>query len=416
MRLFALAVACFVSLSAAAQSLTAFTYQGHLTNSGVVVTASADFQFRLYDAPSGGAQLGPQVTASNVTVSAGRFSTTLDFDTVFSGATPLWLEIDVRSPAGSGSFSTLAPREPITPVPLAQALVGVPMLPNAGIPTLDLQQVEPGFIGYGIQYFQPCWQSFTADKSGLLSRIDLYVSGVDSSGANTLKIYSGVGTGGTLLATTEATPSGSGPLAFTGFSIPVTAGQKYTFGFTGTNGFQTANSAIPGAIGNILGGSVNWWFRTYLTGPLLTAAVSDAQMLDGKPASTYLPPTLQNWSVTNLPSSTINPATLKTVTGSTQTINLAAGSAAINWSTSARVNSVGIYQLRVRLGSNVGPWTYFAFNQVQVHTCISGNAAIPVPATGAYQISLEIIGPVSGSSYIIDQNDSITATVLNVRQ
>lgn len=416
MRLLAALLTSCLAFAAAAGPDTAFTYQGQITSGGTNLSAPADFQFRLYTAASGGTQVGSQVAASNVAVSAGRFTTSLDFGSAFTGAQPLWLEIDVRSPAGSGSFSTLSPREPVTPVPLAQALVGIPMTANAGISMLDLQQDQAGVIGYAIQFFQPCWQSFTAEKSGVLSRIDLNVTVVNSSSANTLNIYSGVGTGGTLLATATATASVPGPLAFSGFSIPITAGQKYTFAFTGGNLFGTAAAPIPGTVGNFSSGAINWWFRTYLNGPLLSVAVSNAQMLDGQPASTYLPPTLQNWSVTNLPASTINPATLKTVTGSTQNINLAAGSAAINWSTSARVNAVGVYQIRVRLGANVGPWTYFAFNQLQVHTCISGNAAIPVPSTGTYQISLEILGPASGSSYIIDQNDSITATVLNIRQ
>ncbi len=414
-RLFAALFTCCVALTAGAQSNTSFTYQGQLTSGGSGVNGATDFRFRLYDAASGGTQVGPQVITPNVVVSAGRFTTSLDFGSVFAAATPLWLEIDVRSP--SGQFTTLTPREPVTPAPLAQALVGIPIIAGGSTPTIDLAQDSGSNHGIVIQNFQPCWQSFTADKSGSLAQIDLYCSGLfGPPGPNTVKVYSGVGIGGTLLATTTATLTNLGVLSFPVSGVQVTAGSKYTFAFNGPNGFLTVLSAIAGTTGSSADGTTDWWFRTYLAGPLLSVGVDDSKMLNGKPPSAYLPPTVQNWTVTNLPANSLNPSSVTTVIGSVQNLNLSAGTAVINWSTSARVSATGVYQLRVRLGSAAGPWTYFAFNQAQIHTSISGNAAIAVPTTGTYPVSLEITGPASGSLYVIDQNDSITATVLNIRQ
>lgn len=50
------------TLASLAQS-TAFTYQGRLQDAGAAVTGLQDFEFRLFNAVSGGAQIdaGPQL-------------------------------------------------------------------------------------------------------------------------------------------------------------------------------------------------------------------------------------------------------------------------------------------------------------------------------------------------------------------
>jgi hypothetical protein len=97
---------------------TQFTYQGRLNNNGQPANGSYDFQFRLYDAVTGGAQVPVVPAASGVTVSNGLFTTAIDFgDGVFDGTT-YWLEIAVQPHNGSG-FVTLNPRQAITPAPQA---------------------------------------------------------------------------------------------------------------------------------------------------------------------------------------------------------------------------------------------------------------------------------------------------------
>ncbi|MCA9278084.1 MAG: hypothetical protein R3B58_08220 [Phycisphaerales bacterium] len=96
-----------------------FTYQGELRSSGSTVSGTADFVFRLYNAKFGGAQIGLTLTLVNQTLTDGRFSVDLDFGSGVFGADQRWLEIDVRSPAGSGGYVTLSPRQPITPAPIA---------------------------------------------------------------------------------------------------------------------------------------------------------------------------------------------------------------------------------------------------------------------------------------------------------
>ena len=104
---------------------TAFTYQGQLKQSGSPVNSTADFQFLLWDALSGGSQVGSTASASNVTISSGMFTVQIDFGSNVFDGNARWLEIGVRSPAGGGSFTTLSPRQPLTAAPYALQARGI---------------------------------------------------------------------------------------------------------------------------------------------------------------------------------------------------------------------------------------------------------------------------------------------------
>ncbi len=79
---------------------TAFTYQGNLKDGSGPATGSYDFEFKLYNDPNAGGQIGGTVPKTGQTVTAGLFSVQLDFGNVFDG-TALWLQINVQ-PAGGG--------------------------------------------------------------------------------------------------------------------------------------------------------------------------------------------------------------------------------------------------------------------------------------------------------------------------
>jgi len=105
---------------------TAFTYQGQLNQNGSPVNDNCDLRFGLWDALSGGSQVGSNQTVTNQTVSNGLFTVLLNDGNEF-GNSPfngqaLWLKIEIRCPAGSGSYITLNPRQPLTAVPYAQGL------------------------------------------------------------------------------------------------------------------------------------------------------------------------------------------------------------------------------------------------------------------------------------------------------
>ncbi len=116
---------------------TAFTYQGRLTNSGAPVNGACDFQFSLWNADTGGAQIGSTQTYTNTGVSAGYFTIAdLDFGAGAFNGQARWLEIAVRCPAGSGSYTALSPRQGLTPAPHALALPGLWTRQNATSPNL----------------------------------------------------------------------------------------------------------------------------------------------------------------------------------------------------------------------------------------------------------------------------------------
>jgi hypothetical protein len=87
-----------------------FTYQGFLKQNGQPVNGTVSMVFRLYDAPTGGIQIGSPITQT-VNVQNGLFTVQLDFGAVWNGA-DRYLEISVGS-------TTLAPRVKITPAPYA---------------------------------------------------------------------------------------------------------------------------------------------------------------------------------------------------------------------------------------------------------------------------------------------------------
>lgn len=115
-----LAAAAFAMAAPAfAQPLTnEITYQGELKNGGTLVNGTADFQFRLFTAAVGGSQVGATLAANTLAVADGRFSVGLDFGSVYDG-NQRFLEIAVRSPAGSGAFTTLGTRQSLKAAPYA---------------------------------------------------------------------------------------------------------------------------------------------------------------------------------------------------------------------------------------------------------------------------------------------------------
>ncbi len=107
----------FSSGRALAQT-TAFTYQGRLTDGGTPANGNYDLQFTLWDSASGGSQIGSTQALPAVQVSSGVFTVTLDFGAnAFPGANR-FLEISARH-SSDLSYTTLAPRQPITSTPYA---------------------------------------------------------------------------------------------------------------------------------------------------------------------------------------------------------------------------------------------------------------------------------------------------------
>jgi hypothetical protein len=110
-------LALLAGIHQAAAQGSAFTYQGWLNSSGSPATGSYDLAFTLYTTNVTGSVLAGPVTNTAVAVTNGLFTTLVDFGNAYTG-TSNWLEIAVSTNAAN-SFTTLAPRQQLTPVPYA---------------------------------------------------------------------------------------------------------------------------------------------------------------------------------------------------------------------------------------------------------------------------------------------------------
>jgi hypothetical protein len=104
-------------VSAAAGS--GFTYQGRLKGAdGSPLSATCSFRFSLWDAPSGGAQVGADSLVSGVSLADGYFIALVngggEFGTSAFQGEAHWLGVAVKCGDDPG-YTSLSPRQPLTP-------------------------------------------------------------------------------------------------------------------------------------------------------------------------------------------------------------------------------------------------------------------------------------------------------------
>jgi hypothetical protein len=98
---------------------TAFTYQGQLKAFGLPASGQFDMRFRIFDAGTGGNQVGPTMSALDVGITLGQFTIDLDFGSGVFAGDQRWLEIAVRRCNSGNGFATLTPRQPVLVAPYA---------------------------------------------------------------------------------------------------------------------------------------------------------------------------------------------------------------------------------------------------------------------------------------------------------
>lgn len=149
---FVLTLSFAVGVQAQSPQGTSFTYQGRLTQSGEPANGTADFQFSLFDAPvAGGNMVGNTYQINGVNVVDGLFTVSINFQDEFNGDAR-WMEIAVRSPAGSGAFTTLSPRTRVSAAPYALKVPGVDghaLHAVDGSPTNSVYVGVDGRVGIG---------------------------------------------------------------------------------------------------------------------------------------------------------------------------------------------------------------------------------------------------------------------------
>jgi hypothetical protein len=114
----ALLTALDIQPSTAFAQGTVFTYQGQLQNNGGPASGTYNLKFSLFATNTTGVPIAGPVTNNTVFVSNGLFTVQIDFGPgAFTGGTN-WLQIGVATNLAS-SFTTLTPRQQLTPVPYA---------------------------------------------------------------------------------------------------------------------------------------------------------------------------------------------------------------------------------------------------------------------------------------------------------
>ncbi len=144
-------VLCMTTICFAVPLETAFTYQGLLDDGGSPADALYDFQFKLFDALSGGSQEGGDVLLGNVDVDGGHFTVQLDFGAgVFDGQ-ERWLEIGIRPGEleDPNAYTLLDPRQKITPAPYALHAKSAEPDDDWMVSGDDISAIPSGNVGIG---------------------------------------------------------------------------------------------------------------------------------------------------------------------------------------------------------------------------------------------------------------------------
>ena len=96
---------------------TGFTYQGQLMKDGLPINDTCEVAFRLYDAASGGNQVGSAITQT-VVISNGLLTSQLDFGSNAFDGDARWIGLAVQCPGDVG-FTAFGERQALTPAPYA---------------------------------------------------------------------------------------------------------------------------------------------------------------------------------------------------------------------------------------------------------------------------------------------------------
>ena len=240
----------------------AFTYQGQLQDAGGPVNGTCDLRFILWDAASGGSQVGSTLTLEGVEIQDGLFTARLDFGGGAHSGAARWLEVAVRCPAGSGGYVPLDPRQELTGAPAALSLA-LPFLAEANIggPLVSFQNSgdgEAALFGSALGY--ALWVD-TAGQDGL------YVASagqdgvrVVSAGDRGLAVDTAGGDG--VYVGQAGNPSATTPSDYhNGVEVAGAEGYGLYVGNAGSSGVHIGSAGVDGVSVDSTGWSgffVNW--------------------------------------------------------------------------------------------------------------------------------------------------------------
>ncbi len=241
---------------------TAFSYQGQLAGNGVPVSGTYNLTFSLFNAASGGSAVAGPVVTNGVVVNNGLFYATIDFGAgVWNGQTN-WLQIGVET-NGAASFTTLAPRQEVLPVPYAIFANGASNLLGT-LPATQLSGAVPlAQLPAGV---------LTNDETASVTLNNLTLNGVLNLPAipvtinagdslllradNNLNFFSGPYAGNATTSGRVNTAIGGSALEFNTSGDENTANGFEALGFNTSGGYNTADGTW------VLNGNVSGSYNT----------------------------------------------------------------------------------------------------------------------------------------------------------
>jgi hypothetical protein len=242
-------VAAFVPRALAQSGNTAFTYQGRLEVSGQPYTGPADVRVQLY---RGSQPIGAAATISGVQVTGGLFTISVDLGPElaafsFLGSPPTYVaasvEISVRTTPGTGAFTTLSPRQSLTPAPSALGLVN---FSRAGTLEVNVSQTTDNQV---FQIPANVVQTVVPTRNGDVESVDLKLVNTGAPAPLTLTLRSSAVIFGT---STVTVPAGTNIVTFpfpVGTNIATTSALRLDFNTTNAVGarYATGNPYAPGS-------------------------------------------------------------------------------------------------------------------------------------------------------------------------
>ena len=235
-----------------------FTYQGYLTQSGAPHNGVCDFQFKLWNAPTGGAQIGATQTATQVALTGGRFTALVNNADQFGPAAfdghERWLEVAARCSIAS-NYTTLSPRQALRGVPYALGLRpgavingeiadgGLLVLNNSAFNGLALRSTSGGI---GIQTARVGVRVETAQFDGFevqTAGINGYV--VDTAAVDGLSINT-AGDNGVAIGVSGDDGISIGQAGGSGFNVNEAVDSGFRVGVTTGDGLYVGNAADAG--------------------------------------------------------------------------------------------------------------------------------------------------------------------------
>ncbi len=135
-------IASFSTLAGGTPQGSVFTYQGVLREGGAPANGAHHLRFQLWDALSGGSQVGANVDHPALSVVDGLFTADLDFGLLAFDGSARWLQVQVITDGGT-TITPLSPRQALSPAPYALFALAAD---GANIPNLNASNITSGVL------------------------------------------------------------------------------------------------------------------------------------------------------------------------------------------------------------------------------------------------------------------------------